>query len=124
MPAERFSRPPSAPCAVSAERDWVFPHPDGQCLAARGSDDGREGVMHPAGEHLDCDRLGFGWPYLLQVAAIAAAGQLDQRRFQYIQITDHAPVVELLAIHHDLNPVVMIMQLSLWPGHSRHDVES
>jgi hypothetical protein len=44
------------------------------------------------------------------------AGQLGQRRFQHIQITDHAPVVELLAIHHDLYPVVMIMQLPLWPG--------
>ena len=80
--------------------------------------------MHPAGEHLDCDRLGPCWPYLLQVAALDAAGQLGQRRFQHIQITDHAPVVELLAIHHDLDPVVMIMQLPLWPGQSRHDVES
>src|SRR6185437_542223 len=80
--------------------------------------------MHPAGEHLDGDGLGFGWPYLLQVAALDAAGQLSQRLFQHIQITDHAPVVELRAIHHDLNPVVMIMQLPLWPGQSRHDVES
>lgn len=80
--------------------------------------------MHPAGEHLDRDRLGPGWAYLLQVAAFDPAGQLGQRRFQYIQITDHTPVVELLAVHHDLNPVVMIMQLPLWPGQSRHDVES
>src|SRR5262249_24277233 len=79
--------------------------------------------MHPAGEYLDCDRLGPGWAYLLQVAAFDAAGQLGQRRFQYIQITDHAPVVELIAVHHDLNPVVMIMQLPLWPGQSRDDVE-
>src|SRR5215813_10561546 len=80
--------------------------------------------MHPAGEYLDCDRLGPGWAYLLQVAAFDLAGEVGQRRFQYIQITDHAPVVELLAIHHDLNSVVMIVQLPLWPGQSRHDVES
>src|SRR5262250_365142 len=79
--------------------------------------------MHPAGEHLDCDRLSPGWAYLLQVAAFDPAGELGQRRFQYIQITDHAPVVELLAIHHDLYPVVMIMQLPLRPGQSRHDME-
>src|SRR5215813_9508062 len=79
--------------------------------------------MHPAGEHLDCDRPGTGWAYLLQVTAFDLAGQLGQCRFQYIQITDHAPPVELLAIHHDLYPVVMIMQLPLWPGQSRHDVE-
>ena len=115
MPSD-LAGPVSAPCAVSAERDGSFPDSHGQCLGAGGSYDGREGVMHPAGEHLDCDRLGFGWPYLLQVAALDAAGQLGQRRFQYIQITDHAPVVELLAIHHDLNPVVMIMQLPPGPG--------
>src|SRR4029077_21013949 len=80
--------------------------------------------MHPAGEYLDCDRLGLDWAYLLQVAVFDTVGQLGQRRFQDIQITDHAPVVELLAVHHDLNPVVMIMQLPLWPGQSRHDVES
>ena len=63
--------------------------------------------MHPAGEHFDCDRLGRGRAYLLQVAAFDLAGQLGQRRFQYIQITDHAPAVELLAVHHDLNSVVV-----------------
>src|SRR5215475_2484520 len=128
MSAERFSPPTSGTASasrvVSAKRDGSLPHPHCQCLAARGSDGGREAVMHPAGEHLDCDRLGLSWPYLLQVAALDAAGQLGQRRFQYIQITDHAPVVELLAIHHDLDPVVMIMQFALWPGQSRHDVES
>src|SRR5215471_13657163 len=113
-----------ASCVVSAERDGSFPHPHRQCLAACRGDGGREAVMHPAREHLDCDRLGPGWPYLLQVAAFDPVGQLGQRRFQYIQITDHAPVVELLAIHHDLDPVVMIMQLPLWPGQSRHDMES
>jgi hypothetical protein len=41
--------------------------------------------MHPAGEHLDRDRLGPGWAYLLQVAAFHTAGQLGQRSFQYIQ---------------------------------------
>src|SRR6202007_173946 len=76
-----------------------------------------------AGEYLDRDRLGPGRAYLLQVAAFDPAGPLGQRRLQYIQITDHATVVELLAIHHDLYPVVMIMQLSLWPRQSRHDVE-
>src|ERR1700733_9359991 len=118
-----FSRV-SAPCAVSAKGDGSFPHPHCQCLAACGSDGGREAVMHPAGEHLDRNRLGPDWAYLLQVAAFDPAGQLGERRFQHIQITDHAPPVELLAVHHDLNPVVMIMQLPLWPGQSRHDVES
>src|ERR1700691_1405227 len=80
----------SASCVVSAERDGSFPHPHCHCLAACGSDGGREAVMHPAGEHLDCDRLGPGWAYLLQVAAFDPAGQLGQCRFQYIQITDHA----------------------------------
>ena len=65
--------------------------------------------MHPAGQHFDGDRLGPGWAYLLQVAAFDVAGELGQCRFQYIQITDHAPAVELLAVHHDLNSVVMIM---------------
>jgi hypothetical protein len=51
-------------------------------------------------------------------------GQLGERRLQHVQITDHAPPVELLAVHHDLNPVVMIMELPFWTGHSRHDVES
>src|SRR5215468_4957590 len=129
-PPIRMARSPgvvrqrSASCVVSAKRDGGFPHPHCQCLAARGGHGGREAVMHPAGEHLDCDRLSPGWAYLLQVAAFDPAGELGQRRFQYIQITDHAPVVELLAIHHDLDPVVMIMQLPLWPGQSRHDVES
>src|SRR5882757_10604737 len=113
----------SASCVVSAKRDGSLPHPYCQRLAACGSDGRREAVMHPAGEHLDCDRLEPGWAYLLQVAAFDPAGQLGQRRFQHIQITDHAPVVELLAVYHDLNPVVMIMQLPLWPGQSRHDVE-
>src|SRR5260221_3986988 len=80
--------------------------------------------MHPAGEHLDCDRLGPGWSYFLQIAALDPAGQPGERRLQHIQITDHAPAVELLAVHHDVNPVVMIMELPLWPGQSRHDVES
>src|SRR5215472_14031505 len=80
--------------------------------------------MHPAGEHLDCDRRGLGRAYLLQVAALDPAGQLREPRFQYVQITDHAPAVELLAVHYDLNPVVMIMQLPFWPGQSGHDVES
>src|SRR5216683_2853740 len=80
--------------------------------------------MHPAGEHLDCDRLGPGWSYFLQIAAFDPAGQPGERRLQHIQITDHAPAVELLAVHHDVNPVVMIMELPLWPGQSRHDVES
>ena len=80
--------------------------------------------MHPAGEHLDGDRLGLGWAYFLQVAVFDPAGQLGERRFQHIQIADHAPPVELLAVHHDLNTVVMIMELPLWPGQSRHDVES
>src|SRR6516225_11601036 len=79
--------------------------------------------MHPAGEHLDCDRPGPGWAYRLQVAAFDLTGQLGQRRFQYIQITDHAPVIELLTGHHDLYPVVMVMQLPLRPWQSRHDVE-
>src|SRR5215472_10780894 len=80
--------------------------------------------MHPAGEHLDCDRLGPGWPYFLQVAAFDLAGQPGERRLQHIQITDHTAAVELLAVYHDLNPIVMIMELPLWPGQSRHDVES
>src|SRR5215831_17718214 len=80
--------------------------------------------MHPAGEHLDCDRLGPGGLYFLQVAAFDAAGQPGERRLQHIQITDHPAVVELLPVHHDLNPIVMIMELPLWPGKSRHDVES
>src|ERR1700733_8079819 len=113
MSAERFSLPTlgsaSASCVVSAKRDGSLPHPYCQCLPARGRDGGREAVMHPAGEHLDGDRLGPGWPYLLQIAAFDPAGQPGQRGFQYIQIADHAPVVELLAIHHNLNPVVMIM---------------
>jgi len=71
--------------------------------------------MHPAGEHFDCDRLRLCRAYLLQVATFDPAGELGQCRFQYIQIADHAPAVELLADHDDLNPVVMIMQLSLWP---------
>jgi hypothetical protein len=50
---------------VSAKRDRGLPHPYGQRLAARGSDGGRETVVNPAGEHLDSDRLGLGWPYLL-----------------------------------------------------------
>src|SRR5215469_7962237 len=79
--------------------------------------------MDPAGEHFDCDRLGPGWAYLLQVATFNLAGELGQCRFQYIQITDHPPAVELLTVHHDLNPVVMIMQLPLWPRQSRHDME-
>src|SRR6202035_2736430 len=140
MPAERFSRPSSvsshyagaptlfstlsAPCAVSAKRDGSFPHPHCQGLATCGSDGRREAVMHPAGEHLDCDRLGPGWAYLLQVAALDPAGQLGERRFQHIQVADHAPPVELLAVHHDVNPVVMIMELPLRPGQSRHDVKS
>src|SRR5215831_16948587 len=129
-PPIRMARSPgvirqrSASCVVSAKRDGGFPHPHCQCLAARGGHGGREAVMHPAGEHLDCDRLSPGWAYLLQVAAFDPAGELGQRRFQYIQITDHAPAVELLAVHHDLDPVVMIMQLPLRPGQSRHDVES
>src|ERR1700733_1284005 len=116
--------PVSTACAVSAERDGSFPDPHCQRLAACGSYGGREGGMHPAGEHLDGDRLGLGRAYLLQVAVFDSAGQLGERRFQHVQITDHAPPVELLAVHHDLNPVVMIMQLPLWPGQSRHDVES
>jgi hypothetical protein len=80
--------------------------------------------MHPAGEHFNCDRLGTCWAYLLQVAAFDLAGELGQRSFQDIQIADHAAAVELLAVHHDLNSVVMIMQLPLWPGQSRHDMES
>src|SRR6185437_9694520 len=99
----------SAPCAVSAERDGSFPDSHGQCFAACGSYGGREGVMHPAGEHLDGDRLGLGWAYFLQVAVFDPAGQLGERRFQHIQIADHAPPVELFAVHHDLDPVVMIM---------------
>jgi hypothetical protein len=79
--------------------------------------------VYPAGEHLDGDRLGLSRAYLLQVAAIDPAGQLGERRFQNIQITDHAPPVELLAVYDDLNPVVVIMELPLWPRHSRHDVE-
>src|SRR6185437_8776976 len=105
-------------------RDGSLPDSYGECFAAGGSYGGREGVMHPAGEHLDGDRLGLGWAYLLQVAVFDPAGQLGERRLQHIQIADHAPVVELLAIHHDLDPVVVIMQLPLWPGQSRHDVES
>src|ERR1700684_2321565 len=80
--------------------------------------------MRPAGEHLDCDGLGPGWSYFLQVAAFDPAGQLGERRFQHIQVTDHAPPVELLAVYHDLYPVVMVMELALWPGQSRHDMES
>src|SRR5215469_9419758 len=79
--------------------------------------------MHPAGEYFDCHRLGPGWAYLLQVAALDPAGELGQCRFQYVQITDHAPAVELLAIHHDLNPVIMIMKLPFRPRQSGHDVE-
>jgi len=79
--------------------------------------------MHPAGEHFYGDRLGLRWAYLLQVATFDLAGELGQCRFQYVQITDHAPAVQLLAVHHDVNPVVMIVQLPLWPGQSRHDVE-
>src|SRR5215469_1257236 len=79
--------------------------------------------MHPAREHFYGDRFDPGWAYLLQVAAFDLAGELSQRRFEYIQIADHAPTVELLAVHHDLNSVVMIMQLPLWPGQSRHDME-
>jgi len=45
------------------------------------------------------------------------------RRFQNIQVTDHAPLIELLAVHDDLNPVVVVMELPLWPRHPRHDVE-
>ena len=45
-------------------------------------------------------------------------------RFQHIQVADHAPVVELLAVDDDLNPVVMVVQLPLWPWHPRHDVGS
>ena len=72
--------------------------------------------MHPAGEHLDCDRLGPGWSYFLQVAAFDPAGEPGECRLQHIQITDHSPAVELLAVDHDLNPVVMIMELPLRPG--------
>src|SRR5258708_15938084 len=108
-PPIRVARSPGsgrapASCAVSAKRDGSFPHPHCQCLAARGSDDGREAVMHPAGEHLDCDRLGPGWSYFLQVAAFDPAGQPGGRRLQHIQITHHTPVVELLAVHHHLTP--------------------
>src|SRR5262252_7097063 len=108
MSAERFSRQPwpcqarSTSCVVSAEREGSFPHPHCQCLAARGGDGRREAVMHPSSEHLDCDRLDPGWTYLLQVAAFDPAGQLGERRFQYVQITYHAAPVELLAVHHDL----------------------
>ena len=80
--------------------------------------------MNPAGEHLDGDRLGLGGAYLLQVAIFDPAGQLGERRFQNIQISDHAPLSELLAVHDDLDPVVVIMEFPLWPGQSRHDVES
>src|SRR5260370_9585854 len=80
--------------------------------------------MPRAGDPLDCDRLGPGWSYFLQIAAFDPAGQPGERSLQHIQITDHAPAVELLAVHHDVNPVVMIMELPLWPGQSRHDVES
>src|SRR5689334_2615136 len=118
------SGPVSASCTVSAKRDRGLPHPYRQCLAACGSDGGREGVIHPAGEHLDCDRLGLGWAYLLQVAVFDPAGQLGQRRFQHSQVTDHAPLTELLAVHHDLDPVVMTVELPLSPGQSRHDIES
>src|SRR6266853_1775737 len=79
-----FSRV-SAPCAVSAKRDGSFPHPHCQCLAACGSDGGREAVMHPAGEHLDGDRIGPSWTYLLQIAAFDPTGQLGQRRLQDVQ---------------------------------------
>src|SRR5262249_21734158 len=104
----------AASCAGAAKTDRRLPTARWPRLAARGGDGRREAVMHPAGEHLHGDCLGPGWAYLLQVAAFDPAGQLGQRRFQDIQIADHAPVVELLAIHHDLNPVVMIMQLPLW----------
>src|SRR5690348_3437674 len=106
----------ASPCAVSTERDGSFPDSHGQCFAAGGSHGGREGVMHPAGEHLDGDRLGLGGAYLLQVAVFDPAGQLGERCFQHIQVADHAPPVELLAVHHDLDPVVMIMEFPLWPG--------
>src|SRR5580693_7494165 len=107
-PTLASSRRTSASCVVSAKRDGSFPHPHCQCLAACGGDGGREAVMHPAGEYFDCDRFSPGWAYLLQVAAFDLTGELGQRRFQYIQITDHAPVVEMFAVHHDLNSVVVI----------------
>src|SRR4029077_20294561 len=99
----------SASCAISAECDGCFPHPHRQRVGTCGSDGGREAIMHPAGKHFHCDRLGPSWTDLLQVAAFAPLGELGQRRFQYIQITDHAPAVQLLAVHDDLNPIVMIM---------------
>jgi hypothetical protein len=72
--------------------------------------------MHPSGEYLDGNRLGFSWPYFFQVATINPVGQLGESRFQHIQITHHAPAVELLTVHHDLNPVVVIMELPSGPG--------
>src|SRR4029077_8253457 len=116
--------PVSAPCAGSAERDGIFTDSHGQCLAACRGYGGREGVTYAGGETLAGDRLGVGWAYLLQVAVFDPAGQLGERRFQHVQITDHAPLVELFTVHHDVDPVVMIMEFPLRPGQSRHDVES
>jgi hypothetical protein len=79
--------------------------------------------VHPAGEHLDRDRLGVGGAYLLQVASLDPLSQPGQGLLQNVQVADHRPVVELVAAHHDLNPVVVIVQLSLRAGQPGHDME-
>jgi len=86
--------------------------------------DGRRAVMHTIGapNTSDCDRLSApGWRISSSFAAPATRAWFSsgQRRFQYkIEIQDHAggrrsPLAGLTT---NLNPVVMIMHLPLWPG--------
>jgi hypothetical protein len=64
MSPGRFSRVGVVAVLMSHDLARLVTHADCHRLASRGSDDGREAVMHPAGEHLDRDRPGLGWAYL------------------------------------------------------------
>ena len=105
---------------VASERDRRLPGSNRQLCVdrkARG-----ELVVCPTRQHLDRDRLSIGRLDDLEIASGDDCHDLVERRLQDVEIAHHPALVELRTGDHDVQTVVVRMELTLRPLHPRHHV--
>ena len=79
--------------------------------------------MQPAGEDLHRDRLGVRRADHLEVGVAQPVGDVLQRGVKDVEVAHHAAVAEVCPSDHDLEPVVVGVQLALGALDTRHHVQ-
>src|SRR2546423_465394 len=81
----------------------------------------RQAIVRPPGEHLDRHGLGVWRPDDLQVAPLELGADRLELPVERAEAHHHPPLVDVVARHHDVDAVVVLVELALRALH-RHAV--